>query len=512
MAGFQVIDCVSRRIVQLPDNLQFVALSYCWGRSKESPIFDYRLPECTSRVVEDAIRVTRKLGFQFLWVDRHCIDQSDLGTKHSLIQQMDQIYHNAAVTIIDAAGSDPRYGLPGVSSVERRPQEALYYNGQKLISIPNMQQVVSSSKWGRRGWTYQEGLLSRRRLVFTDTQVYFQCFEQHFCESLSMPSGDVSRTYLREVRPLLQHTQAFPAQGAGTLHNHIYERIQEYLLRRLSYDSDILHAFTGILHHFSRREKPVYHIWGVPFTGSSVNGRESAHDHFLTALLWLPGYDWKGTKLTRRADFPSWSWAGWRGIAGVKPGHEVARTCNVVKNVETTIETDQRFSMADYVAYTKAENADTRRYRRSLHIQGWMTHVRLIQYLRLNRSDSDLSDRGSASVADVLDESARHKLCQATIMTHYSEGRPVPSPEQLYDELWPVLLYFGHSGVMHGIVLWQVGNATYEKLGVLPYLKVDPETDASSQDSDHRYLIKRDYGPPHKPLKLHCERRSIRLV
>jgi hypothetical protein len=100
-------------------------------------------------------------------------------------------------------------------------------------------------------------------------------------------------------------------------------------------------------------------------------------DHLLTALLWLPGYDWKGKKLVRRLDFPSWSWTGWRGIAGVKPGHEVAKTCNVVKDVENNVETEEghRKSVLDYVGDTQTGDMPAPRYTRSLHIQGWVTKV-----------------------------------------------------------------------------------------------------------------------------------------
>lgn len=517
LPGFQVIDCSSRKIVQLPENLQFVALSYCWGHSKEAPKFTLRLPARTSSVVEDAIVVTRKIGLQYLWVDRHCIDQSDPETKHTLIQRMDQIYHNAAVTIIDAAGADPRYGLPGVTKTGRRPQDTVYDKRHKLVSIPNMKEVIASSRWGRRGWTYQEGLLSRRRLVFTETQIYFQCLEQHFCESHFVPVGDIGRTYQHEIKGLMNHTQAFPPQGAGTLHDHIYKRIREYLSRQLSHDSDILYAFTGILQHFVRRDKPVYHIWGVPFTSTiSVSSKDSVQDQFLKSLLWLPSDDWKGAKLSRRVDFPSWSWTGWRGLAGIQPGHEVAKTCVVVKDVEIRItqKGDDPLSVAQYVAQIHAEDCSTQQYSTGLHLTGWVTYVRLTQYFQLSRSNSDLSDRGSKSDVDVSDESGHHRLCQAHVMTHQVDGRQIPSSDYLYNRVWPVLLYFGYSGVMHGLILRQVGETVYEKLGVIPYLKVDPRLDAPPQDSQHRYLTKRDYrdyGPSHKPLSLRCERKSIVL-
>ncbi|KAJ4988451.1 HET domain protein [Stagonosporopsis vannaccii] len=379
-----------------------------------------------------------------------------------------------------------------------------------------MKDVIASSRWGRRGWTYQEGLLSRRRLVFTDTQVYFQCLEQHFCESLSVPMGSISRSYQREAEILMQHTQAFPPQGVGTLPKHIYERLREYHLRQLSHDSDILYAFTGILHHFVRRKKPTYHIWGLPFIRTiSENGKDLVQDHFLLALLWLPGYDWKGTKLTRRVDFPSWSWVGWRGIVGIQAGHDVANTFSVVKNVDVSIATEgvELLSVAQYVAHIQAEDYSTHRYNTGLHMTGWIIYVRVIQYLQLSRSNSDLSDRGSKATVDISDESGLHKLDQAYIMTHYVNGQPIPDPEDLYHRRWPVLLYFSHSGVMHGIILREMGETemVYEKLGVLPYLKVDPQPESFPQDSSHRYLLKRDYGPSCKPVKLYCERKSIIL-
>lgn len=34
--------------------------------------------------------------------------------------------------------------------------------------------ILESNYW-TRGWTYQEGVLSNRRIVFTDEQVYWEC-------------------------------------------------------------------------------------------------------------------------------------------------------------------------------------------------------------------------------------------------------------------------------------------------------------------------------------------------
>ena len=71
--------------------------------------------------------------------------------------------------------------------------------------------------------------------------------------------------------------------------------IEEYIYREISYESDVLNAFAGLLHIFSRffRCKTLV---GLP---------ESLLD---VALLWKPT-----RQLQRRSGFPSWSWAGWVG-------------------------------------------------------------------------------------------------------------------------------------------------------------------------------------------------------
>jgi hypothetical protein len=56
--------------------------------------------------IEDAITVTRNLGFQYLWIDRYCIDQQNEKEASAQIRQMDLVYKNAEITIIAAAGKD----------------------------------------------------------------------------------------------------------------------------------------------------------------------------------------------------------------------------------------------------------------------------------------------------------------------------------------------------------------------------------------------------------------------
>ena len=210
MPAFKVIDSTTRRIVTAPEGCKYLALSYLWGHqstTKEQQHFSQgKLDDHVPRVVKDAIEVAHELEIGYVWVDKYCLDQSDKPEKQKLIRQMDQIYHDATITIIAAAGNDAEYGLPGVSNVSRNEQMSIDIGNRKYLVFPDSTREVRQSIWATRAWTYQEALLSRRRLVFTREQVYFQCMKMHCWEGLRAPS-----TALRRMR----YYQCFPEDGIG---------------------------------------------------------------------------------------------------------------------------------------------------------------------------------------------------------------------------------------------------------------------------------------------------------
>ncbi|KAF3764884.1 HET-domain-containing protein, partial [Cryphonectria parasitica EP155] len=189
----RLVDCKARSLVQHDGKAPYVALSYVWGKHTEestekqkeganSPDFERgKLPENITAVIEDAMVVTQQLGYQLLWVDRYCIDQEDRISADQQINQMDRIYNGAEITLVAAAGEDGNYGLAGVnreffarlesSRIETGP------DGAVLMSITSGSSTFSFEyqKWSTRGWTFQEALLSRRCLVFTENWIFFQC-------------------------------------------------------------------------------------------------------------------------------------------------------------------------------------------------------------------------------------------------------------------------------------------------------------------------------------------------
>jgi hypothetical protein len=84
--GFtMLIDCSERQLCKEVDK-PYVCLSYVWGANDTAhKTSSGLLPEILPQTVSDAITVTLRVGFRFLWCDRYCIPQDDAEAKHDAI-------------------------------------------------------------------------------------------------------------------------------------------------------------------------------------------------------------------------------------------------------------------------------------------------------------------------------------------------------------------------------------------------------------------------------------------
>ena len=330
----KVIDCRTSRIVRAPLNCPYVALSYVWGKQESTAvsssvssgkIIGHRTLSSVTMpsVISDAIIVTLELGFQYLWVDRNCIDQND-EEKHFQINQMDKVYMSAMITIVAAAGDSAHYGLPGVSNTLRRAQPYAMVRGQFLAStMRSSYEAIGSSQWATRGWTYQEAALSRKRLVFTDDQVFFECKGMSCSESHCIP-------------PVLLHGKKLE-KGCGSSIGRgrfemfegreykdtrvkYWDEVRQYTRRKLSFETDSLNAFMGVANYYKNgqgsQSSPLYTHIGLPLDCDRWSNAEQPHSYgreFVKSLIWWHENSQPPPK--RRRGLPSFSWAGWEGSA-----------------------------------------------------------------------------------------------------------------------------------------------------------------------------------------------------
>lgn len=464
LAGFRVIDCNTRSIVTAPQDCKFAALSYVWGTTTQTQtdISQDEIPSPAPLLIEDSIICTQAMGLQYLWIDRYCIDQAATETRHLLIQNMDKIYQGATVTIINAASEGADSGLPGVSFVARNPQEFLSIKDRKLIRIPYSGNEIRNSKWSTRGWTYQEGLLSRRRLIFTSEQVQFQCMEMHTCETMtaffsSRPRPDWQENFLSD------DLQVFP-WGAANTFNDMNERISTYLKRELSYESDWLNAILGILNQFWKAAEPVYHFWGLPFHLGKLRSA-SLEKPLSNALLWLPAEDDEEKPLMKRQGFPSWSWTAWQNLTGIVVEEDDGYYLD--NGVEVRIEDrdSNTITVNDYVRDMRL-HWNIHLFSQRLIITGWVMWNRFAPVKDVNIEA--MPSIGPRMQVQVLDATETMCISTATILT----GLLAPDSTDILPILrdkWPILVFTTGSGRCSGLVLMPKANGSFQRFGVLQW-------------------------------------------
>ncbi|KAH7370177.1 heterokaryon incompatibility protein-domain-containing protein [Rhexocercosporidium sp. MPI-PUGE-AT-0058] len=320
ISSLRLIDCETRTIVPA-SNQEYVTLSYLWGTDETESLFTGQLPLQLPRTIEDALVVTLELGFRYLWIDRYCINQGNKSETATQLQAMGSIYRNSQLTIIAAAGDDPSYGLPGVGNQRRQQQSEAQIGQSYLRGIQRIDQLVNSSRWNSRGWTYQEGILATRRLIFNTCQTYFECHGMCCYEALSLPYKAMhdlpsqkfeERYYTIPPGKVGERIGMFPTPAAysGRAYD-VYIHIARYSLRNLSHDADRLKAFLGILGEFGMGKYGMWHLWGVPILGymRSKSQLTSMYTkrNFLLGLMWTHKFRDRNIRIE---GLPSWSWCG----------------------------------------------------------------------------------------------------------------------------------------------------------------------------------------------------------
>ena len=333
-ADLRLLDVEEARLVLATTDARYVALSYARGDvevpklsmkneselSKKHGLSGIRLPQ----TMRDAIELTKLLGERYLWIDSLCILQDSFEEMRRQILQMDAIYLGANLTVAACGGRDAEAGLPGLSGAPRNETlKIVEIEGQTFVVIPDgLSEVLDRSKWYSRGWTYQELMLSKRLMLFTEREVYFRCKSASFSEDskLMRVSGGVEVQLIDNTslgnhgyvdvmcldeNEIPGYSKDYPLQQL-TAYNIM---AMAFSRRDLAFESDALDAVAGILKVMEETEDASY-AHGMPL------------DRIEWAMLWQStGPMRRRTAAEGKQPFPSWSWFGWIGevaYAGVR--------------------------------------------------------------------------------------------------------------------------------------------------------------------------------------------------
>ncbi|KAH8586198.1 heterokaryon incompatibility protein-domain-containing protein [Bisporella sp. PMI_857] len=315
-----VVDVWQQCLVGASSAHEYVALSYVWGgnlfiKTLRSNIDQLQVPLSLSlernvevpRSIRDAMNLTESMGKRYLWVDCLCIVQDDEIHKAEQIASMAAIFANASLTIIAASGENADAGLPGFPGISTprsvQQQTFILNHGLKVVKLqrPDSPFWRVSQPWGRRAWTIQEHLFSKRRLVYEKGWIRWHCNKatwQEDCTTAQVDSIFPEKDIWDDLTDLRQEcTRTIPNITA------LGNAIRHFVRADLTYPEDSLDAFAGVATALSPCYKDGF-ISGLPVA------------FFYIAVLWKPLWGIcrrRSKKPDAQIKLPSWSWAGWKG-------------------------------------------------------------------------------------------------------------------------------------------------------------------------------------------------------
>ncbi|KAI0152174.1 HET-domain-containing protein [Hypoxylon sp. NC0597] len=321
----------------------YLALSYCWGQGVRyaTELKDENIRSLLESVDETALAATqreciaiaRQLGIRYVWIDSLCIIQGNLADWECESKGMAQVYGNATLTVIAARSADSRLGFVTNKLEQAAPPCALPFgrkdeNGRDMGDIfLCLPRSVNGGPLNARGWCFQEGVLSRRKLIFETQRIYFSCQRSERWEDGKLNESDRLRAQLFQSLPdnSTAGSKKLERERLRTQMLELwYKKILfNYTQRQLTNPYDIFAAISSIA-QLAKKIIGSRYLAGV-WEGDMVRG-----------LLWHTWFsfgaktkrnlgpiisplisieprrptDWNGKTVVRA---PSWSWASIQG-------------------------------------------------------------------------------------------------------------------------------------------------------------------------------------------------------
>lgn len=350
---------------------EYVALSHTWGLAKSLPKTTTKTLQSHKKSIpwsilpkalQEAVVLTRALGFRWLWIDSLCLIQDEPQEKLEESLRMNEVFGNAFLTIAATSATDsssqplfPSKTQPfkiqatdnrgSLFKIHVREQpnhysfkapfdEGAHMNDWELPFNTSEESNLHTPLL-QRAWAYTERLLSPRVLHFTKSEMILECRERYQCECerIDDTTYDARTTdcIKQEFGKLLAETSSRSAtNNHGAPHNNLDSMtsqlasanlanssqeltrireealqlwsyvITEYTARNITYDSDRLIAIASIAKALSPTLQSGY-IAGQ-WTFSTL------------ALLWYPNDNMRCRRSKNPAgQVPSWSWASIEG-------------------------------------------------------------------------------------------------------------------------------------------------------------------------------------------------------
>lgn len=177
------------------DSMKYIALSHPWGDPPHFCTFTSNIEEYKKRIefgklpatFQNAVKITRELGFKYLWIDSICIIQGDDGDFNEEAKKMEDVFSSAWCILAASSASGQSDGF--LKKRDEREYLTIVREGLPPFYvcrfIDDFNEHVLEGSLNKRGWVLQERALAHRTIYFTNKQTYWECGGGVRCETLT---------------------------------------------------------------------------------------------------------------------------------------------------------------------------------------------------------------------------------------------------------------------------------------------------------------------------------------
>ncbi|KAH7075251.1 heterokaryon incompatibility protein-domain-containing protein [Paraphoma chrysanthemicola] len=260
-----------------------------------------------SRTFQEAISFARHLGLNYIWIDSLCIIQDVRRDWQEQSALMATIYSNAYLTMAAGLSASTRSWSP---NADTKPSLARLRrtdgSSTPIYGRKGFKHSVGDLPLLRRGWVYQERLLSPRIIYFGSAEVVWECREVRECQC-----GLAAREWPARPRvPVnLRFDPPYYFGGPDTPHERWRGIIKDYSQLELTYPNDIFPALSGLAQAFQElmNDKYAAGFWVKRMAFDLLWYRKGCSNPFVRSSVHT-------NSIFPRWRAPSWSWASTHSV------------------------------------------------------------------------------------------------------------------------------------------------------------------------------------------------------
>ncbi|KAL4916356.1 heterokaryon incompatibility protein-domain-containing protein [Aspergillus aurantiobrunneus] len=138
---------------ELARKVVYAVISYTWSQFSKEELLEW----ATSQAM--------KLGYEYIWIDQYCIDQTNKAEKNAEIKRMRDYYKSAAQVLVLLPDVTSTASFNVVSS------DQLLHVDKALNAATEVLKQFVSCGWLKRVWTFQEAWVARQCVFCTRGQL-----------------------------------------------------------------------------------------------------------------------------------------------------------------------------------------------------------------------------------------------------------------------------------------------------------------------------------------------------